>query len=64
MKMKGYWSPTPKKMRKLGDAFLALALYGEVHSQTLDPTIGAWLTYGGIAGKFLTNFFSEDEVPA
>ncbi len=64
MKLKGYWKPTPKKMRQLGDAFLAIAVYGEVHSQTINPTVGAILTYGGIAGKFLTNFCSEDDAPA
>lgn len=61
MKLKNYWSPTPKKLKKLGDTFLALAIYGEVHSTTIDPMTGHILVYVGIAGKFLTNFFSDDE---
>lgn len=61
MKMKRYWAPTPKKWRKIGDAMLAMALYGEVHSQTVNHTVGAFLTYGGLIGKFITNFFSDDE---
>lgn len=60
IKIKGYYKPTPKKMRQLGDAFLAIALYGEVHSQTINPTVGAILIYVGIIGKFLTNFFSKN----
>lgn len=55
-----YKKPTPAKWRKLGDAFLAVALYGEVHSQTISPTAGAILIYVGILGKFLTNFFSKN----
>ncbi len=59
--MKNYWAPTPKKWRKIGDAMLAMAMYGEVHAQTINPTVGAAMVYVGLAGKFITNFFTEDE---
>lgn len=56
-----YKKPTPSKWRKLGDALLAMSAF--------ITTYGAiegikWLTISavilGIAGKFFTNFFSED----
>ena len=71
--MKNYYKPTPKKWRKFGDALLASAavvgggglmafdqLKEVFTSQELKVIIGATLVIG-IAGKFLTNFFKEDE---
>jgi hypothetical protein len=63
-KMKqNYWHPTPKKWRKLGDALLAVstaitgfALYENVKWVALTALIT------GVIGKFLTNFFTEEEV--
>lgn len=60
MKFKNYWEPTPKNIRKAGDAFLALAAYGEIHSTTINPCVGHILVYLGLGGKFLSNFFAED----
>ena len=55
--------PTPKKWRKLGDALLAVstaitgfALYENVKWVALTALIT------GVIGKFLTNFFTEEEV--
>lgn len=61
-KMKeNYYSPTPKKWRKLGDALLGVsttitgfAIYEDIKW----VAIAALLT--GVVGKFLTNFFSKD----
>lgn len=60
LKQSFYAAPTPNTMRKLGDVFLGLAIYGEIHSQTINPTVGSILVYVGLAGKFLSNFFKED----
>ena len=64
MKIKNYWAPTPKKWRKIGDALLAIALY----AQTQEALTGyshamQIISIVGLAGKFLTNFFAEDETP-
>jgi len=71
--MKHYWSPTPKKWRKLGDSLLAvatiLAVGGIWQWDTLKDLftvielraiIGTSIALG-VVGKFLTNFFKEDE---
>ena len=61
MKLKNYWSPTPKKMRKLGDALLAVSMYAQ--TQQMFTGQNEWLTVlsvAGLVGKFLTNFFAED----
>lgn len=51
---KEYFKPTPKVMRQTGDVLLFVAAIGLV----LVP--GAkWVAVAGIAGKFLTNFFSN-----
>jgi len=70
--LKNYYKPTPKKWRKLGDALLACAgivggggilAYDQLKDlytpKELKIFIGAALVVG-IAGKFLTNFFTDD----
>lgn len=58
-----YASPTPKKWRKLGDALLSvsttLATFSVADEWGKAITIAIIIT--GVLGKFLTNFFSEDE---
>jgi hypothetical protein len=61
-KMKqNYYSPTPKKWRKLGDALLGVsttitgfAIYEEA------KWVAITALALGVVGKFLTNFFGED----
>ena len=60
---KNYYHPTPKKWRKLGDTLLAVstaitgfAMYENVKWVALTALIT------GVVGKFLTNFFTEEEV--
>jgi len=68
-----YWSPTPKKWRKIGDTFLAvssvLAIGGLWQFDNLKDIFTAFeikamivtsISLGAI-GKFLTNFFTEEE---
>jgi hypothetical protein len=61
-KMKdNYYSPTPKRWRKLGDALLGVSttITGfAIFEEAKWVAIAALLA--GVIGKFLTNFFSED----
>jgi hypothetical protein len=70
--MKNYWKPTPKKWRKLGDSLLAVATITAVGGiwqydslkeiftpQELKIMIVSSIIFG-VVGKFLTNFFKED----
>ncbi len=57
---KKYFSPTPAKWRKLGDALLAVSTYAEVHQALEGHTnLMTAIVFVGIIGKFLTNFFSK-----
>ena len=59
--VKSYYKPTPRKWRKIGDALLGVSLIA-IPSELSGYT---WLSISifalGVVGKFLTNFFSEDE---
>ena len=58
---KRYFSPTPKKWRRLGDALLAVSTTVTTYAIVDELT---WLALTsvliGATGKFLTNFFTED----
>ena len=60
---KYYWKPTNVKIRKIGDALLALstAFMGYEILFANNPTLATIIMILGVAGKFLTNFFSEDK---
>jgi hypothetical protein len=71
--LKNYWTPTPKKWRKLGDSLLAvatvIAIGGIWQWDTLKDLftvtelrvmIGMSIAFG-VIGKFLTNFFKEED---
>lgn len=70
---KNYYKPTPKKWRKIGDAILygcgaigasGLIAFDQMQSifsaKEMKVIVGSVLIIGFI-GKFLTNFFKEDE---
>ena len=71
--MKHYWKPTPKKWRKLGDGLLAAATIVAIGGVWQYDTLKEIFTTGeikimivssiilGVVGKFLTNFFKEDD---
>ena len=64
MKLKErYLAPTPKKMRKLGDALLAVST--TITTYAIAEDWSKWIQISalmmGVVGKFLTNFFTEDE---
>ena len=70
--MKRYWTPTPKKWRKIGDSLLAvstvLAIGGlwqfdnlkDVFTPNELKVMIVLSLVLGVVGKFLTNFFKED----
>jgi len=71
--MKHYWKPTPKKWRRLGDSLLAVATiiavggiwqYDSLKEIFTPEEIKTMITTSiifGVVGKFLTNFFKEDD---
>ena len=57
-----YQRPTPKKMRRLGDALLSVSttITGfAIYEGEKWVAIAALAT--GVVGKFLTNFFTEED---
>lgn len=73
MSLKNYWKPTPKKWRKIGDTILAVGTFitagslvaydqmKEIFTPQEVKVIIASAFVLGVAGKFLTNFFKEEE---
>ena len=60
MKLKGYFQPTPKRFRVLGDSLAAMSLF--VAGLNLDnPKIMLISGIAGAVGKFVTNFFVEED---
>ena len=61
--LKDYYKPTPIKWRKLGDALLAVSVTitgFAMHENIQWVALTALIT--GVIGKFLTNFFKEDDI--
>jgi len=59
MKLKNYFSPTPKRFRVLGDSIAAASLF--VAGLNLDhPKLMLMCGVLGAVGKFVTNFFAEE----
>lgn len=60
MKLNGYYRPTPKKMRKIGDGLLAVsALTATVATVYNHPAVTVFSVIAGALGKFVTNFFVD-----
>jgi hypothetical protein len=61
-KLSRYYSPTPKKWRKLGDSLLAVSTMVTTYAIAEDMKTFSLIALGiGVVGKFLTNFFTEDD---
>jgi len=61
MNLKMYYAPTPKKWRKIGDALLAVSTTITTYAIYNDlKWIAVAAVIMGAAGKFLSNFFTED----
>ena len=55
-----YSMPTPGKMRKLGDAILAMSTFVTAYAIETDQSKLALVSVlVGAIGKFLTNFFAD-----
>ena len=64
MKLKNYYKPTPKKWRRIGDALLAVSLYAQTQEVfSGNSKVMNAIAIAGLLGKFITNFFAEDEQP-
>lgn len=71
--LNNYWKPTPKKWRKWGDTILAVGTFitagsllaydqmKEIFTPKEVKIIIATAFVLGVTGKFLTNFFKEDD---
>ena len=58
---KGYWEPTPKKFRKIGDALLgafSITSVSSIVAESKRLAIASLLL--GVMGKVFTNFFVEE----
>lgn len=57
--VRNYMKPTPRNMRKLGDGLLAISTSITAYAiADGSNTIAMISLITGVAGKFLTNFFS------
>lgn len=60
-KVNGYWEPTPKRMKQLGDALLAVSMYAQTQQMfTGQNTVLTIIGVVGLVGKFISNFCTED----
>ena len=72
--MNNYWKPTPKKWRRLGDSLLAVATviaiggiwqFDSLKDIFTTNELKLMITSSivlGVVGKFLTNFFKDEEI--
>jgi hypothetical protein len=59
MKLKKYFQPTPKRFRVLGDSIAGASLF--VAAMNLDnPKLMLIIGIAGAFGKFITNFFADE----
>lgn len=73
LSFKKYWEKTPKKWRKIGDTILAISTFlatgglfemdalKEILTPNQVKNLVMFIIGFGVVGKFLTNFFTEDE---
>lgn len=67
-KLRQYWTPTPVKARKVGDALLLISasLTGAVMTLPVPDNTKLWINFGltlfGVIGKVITNFAVEEPI--
>lgn len=58
---KRYFEPTPKRMRVLGDSLAAAGTFGaSIVILNGHPLVGTIIMVIGVVGKFISNFFSDE----
>lgn len=58
---KGYWAPTPKKIRKLADSILAGATLASTYAVMNDhPKLATAIMIVSVIAKIASNFFTDD----
>lgn len=61
--LKSYFSPTPKRLRVLGDSLAAAGTLGaSISVLNGHPVAGTVIMIVAVSGKFISNFFSDEEV--
>lgn len=59
---KYYFAPTPKRLRVLGDSLAAAGVFGAgIATLNGHPIAGTIIMVVAIAGKFISNFFTDVE---
>jgi hypothetical protein len=60
--IKGYFLPTPKRFRVLGDALASASVFVSTYAIVNEhQTLGIIVLISGWLGKFITNFFTEEK---
>lgn len=58
--LKDYFSPTPKRLRILGDSLASASVFAGTFAIMNDmKMVAVYVIISGWTGKFLTNFFTE-----
>jgi hypothetical protein len=61
--LKSYFKPTPKRLRVFGDSLAAAGTFGaSVVILNGHPLAGTIIMVVSVVGKFISNFFTDEEV--
>jgi hypothetical protein len=61
--LKSYFKPTPKRLRVFGDSLAAAGTFGaSVAILNGHPMAGTVIMIISVVGKFISNFFSDEEI--
>jgi len=61
--LKSYFKPTPKRIRVFGDSLAASGTFGaSIVIMNGHPLAGTIIMIAAVAGKFISNFFSDGDV--
>ena len=61
--LKHYFSPTPKRLRVLGDSMAAAGTFGAgIIILNGHPIVGTIVMVIAVVGKFISNFFSDGDI--